>query len=156
MHSCSLYFQVLRLSDSHVGFLVAVSVDHDGAQPVLHVATQPIVHTETRVRLSNLRQNNVVMLRLHVPAGSPFLWATPLILNAFLNDTKNCDIDGTCKRTFYSQCHRFCERHLWFFSMETLTPRIGVQPILPVKVSITIDTVLNVSGDFEGHGKSYV
>ena len=75
----SILFQVLRLPDSHVGFLVAVSVDHDGAQPVLHVATQPVVHTETRVRLSYLRQSNIVTIRLYVPSTSPFLWATPLI-----------------------------------------------------------------------------
>ena len=30
--------------------------------------------------------------------------------------------------------------------------RMGVQPILPVKVSITINTMLNFDSDFDGHG----
>ena len=30
--------------------------------------------------------------------------------------------------------------------------RIGVQSILPVKVSITIDTMLNFDDEFDGHG----
>ena len=30
--------------------------------------------------------------------------------------------------------------------------RMGVQTILPVKVYVTIDTILIFSGDFDGHG----
>ena len=30
--------------------------------------------------------------------------------------------------------------------------RMGVQPILPIKGSITIETMSNFNGDFEGHG----
>ena len=30
--------------------------------------------------------------------------------------------------------------------------RMGVQPILPIKVSVTIGTMLNFDGDFDGHG----
>ena len=30
---------------------------------------------------------------------------------------------------------------------------MSLQPILPIKVSITIDTMLNVDGDFDDHGE---
>ena len=30
--------------------------------------------------------------------------------------------------------------------------RMDVQPLLPVKVSVTIDTMLNFDHDFDGHG----
>ena len=36
--------------------------------------------------------------------------------------------------------------------MDTLMNRMGVQPILPVKVSITINTMLNFDGDFDRDG----
>ena len=38
------------------------------------------------------------------------------------------------------------------FTMDTLMDRMGVRPILPVKVSITIDIMLNFDDDFDGHG----
>ena len=31
---------------------------------------------------------------------------------------------------------------------------MGVQPTLPIKVSVTIGTMLNFDGDFDGHGDS--
>ena len=34
----------------------------------------------------------------------------------------------------------------------TLIDRMGSRPILPIKVSITIGTMLNVDSDFDGHG----
>ena len=34
---------------------------------------------------------------------------------------------------------------------ETLTDRFGFGPILPVKVSVIIDTMLKFDGDFDGH-----
>ena len=37
------------------------------------------------------------------------------------------------------------------FLTDTLTERMGVQPILPIKVSATIDTMLNFDVDFDGH-----
>ena len=40
---------------------------------------------------------------------------------------------------------------LVFFLTDTLTERMNVYPILPIKVSVTIDTMLNFGGDFEGH-----
>ena len=46
----------------------------------------------------------------------------------------------------YHQRHYFWAAHLIF-----LTDRTGVQSILPIKVSITIDTMLNFDGDFHGH-----
>ena len=30
--------------------------------------------------------------------------------------------------------------------------RLGVQPIFSIKVSVTINTMLNIDGDFDGHG----
>ena len=30
--------------------------------------------------------------------------------------------------------------------------KMGVQPILPIKVSVIFDTMLNFDGDFDGHG----
>ena len=36
--------------------------------------------------------------------------------------------------------------------MDTLMDRKGVQLILPVKVSVTIGTMLNFDSDFDGHG----
>ena len=40
------------------------------------------------------------------------------------------------------------------FLKDTLTDRMGLQPILPIKVSITIDTMLHFDSDFDGqsHG----
>ena len=38
------------------------------------------------------------------------------------------------------------------FLTDTLTERTGVQPISPIKVSVTIQTLLNFDGDFDGHG----
>ena len=35
---------------------------------------------------------------------------------------------------------------------DTLMDRMGMQPALPVKVFITSGTMLNVDGDFDGHG----
>ena len=35
--------------------------------------------------------------------------------------------------------------------MDILTDRMGVQPILPVKVSVTTDPMLNYDGDFDGY-----
>ena len=40
----------------------------------------------------------------------------------------------------------------WSFLMDTLKDRMGVQPVLPVKVSVIIDTMLNFDGDFDEHG----
>ena len=37
--------------------------------------------------------------------------------------------------------------------MDTLTDRMGSQPILLVKVSVIIDTMLNFDSDFDGHGE---
>ena len=37
-----------------------------------------------------------------------------------------------------------------------MTDRMGVQSILPVKVSFTIETVLNFDADFDGHGEGEV
>ena len=34
------------------------------------------------------------------------------------------------------------------FLMDTLMDRMGVQPILPVEVSVAIETMLNFDGDF--------
>ena len=48
-----------------------------------------------------------------------------------------------------------CLRHLFvssIFLMDTLTDRMGVQPIFPTKVSITIDTMLNIDSDIDGYG----
>ena len=42
----------------------------------------------------------------------------------------------------------FCEWHFWSF----LTDRMGVQPIFSFQVALTIDTMLNFDGDFDGHG----
>ena len=38
------------------------------------------------------------------------------------------------------------------FLTDTLTERMGVKPILPIKVSATIDTMLNFDVDVDGHG----
>ena len=37
------------------------------------------------------------------------------------------------------------------FLKDTLTDRMGVEPILPIKMSVTIDTMLNFDGDFDRH-----
>ena len=42
------------------------------------------------------------------------------------------------------------------FLMDTLTDRMGSQPILLVKVSVIIDTMLNFDSDFDGHGEGDV
>ena len=34
----------------------------------------------------------------------------------------------------------------------TLTDRMGSRSILPIKVSVTTDTMLNFDDDFDGHG----
>ena len=43
-----------------------------------------------------------------------------------------------------------------FLLTETLLDRMGVQTILPIKVSVTIDTILNFDGDFGRHRNSHV
>ena len=35
---------------------------------------------------------------------------------------------------------------------EMLSDRMGVQPILPIKVSVTFGTMLTFEGDFDGQG----
>ena len=35
--------------------------------------------------------------------------------------------------------------------LDTLTDRMDVKPIFPIKLSITIDTMLNFDGDFDGN-----
>ena len=39
--------------------------------------------------------------------------------------------------------------------MDTLKDRVGVQPILPIEVSITIDTMLNFDCNFDEYGDGY-
>ena len=39
------------------------------------------------------------------------------------------------------------------FLTDTLMGKMEVQPILPVKVTATIDTMLNFDGDFDRHGE---
>ena len=43
-----------------------------------------------------------------------------------------------------------------FLLTETLLDRMGVQTILPIKVSVTIDTMFNFDGDFGRHRNSHV
>ena len=52
----------------------------------------------------------------------------------------------------YRQYHRACEQHLLIFLTDTLTDRMGVQPILPIKMSITTGN----DSDFDGHGDSNI
>ena len=48
----------------------------------------------------------------------------------------------------YHQRQRFCEQHLWYFLMDTLMEGMVVQPIWPIKVSVTIDAMLNFDGNW--------
>ena len=57
----------------------------------------------------------------------------------------------------YRQHQPICELVPLICSWEgTLMVRIGVQPFLPMKVSITIGTMLNFYDEFDGHGDGNV
>ena len=114
------------------------------------------VYLSDLVRFSHSHHHHITVLShfLHAVVSLQLLhnkWSPPLQTQIYIRGHTKWKIHWSLIRLFsHDQWHRFCEWHLWSFLMNTLMDRMGMQCILPTKLSFTTDIMLNIDSHSDG------